>query len=146
MRLVDADELYEAIYKLPCQDILWHGLAKEAALRAVCDAPTVGGWISVKDRLPDSNHVLAQCEICSLDKPMSYTCVAFYAKKHSISIGKWADEEFDACDYDETTDEYYLNEGWYEVIHNWGDYSSVVIDDFVTHWMPLPEPPKEVDQ
>lgn len=28
------------------------------------------------------------------------------------------------------------------VCDNWGDYSSIFIGDFVTHWKPLPEPPK----
>lgn len=40
-------------------------------------------------------------------------------------------------------DAYYLEEGWYEVIKNWGDYSSVFIQDTVTHWAEMPELPKE---
>ena len=27
-------------------------------------------------------------------------------------------------------------------VNNWDEYSSIAIDDTVTHWMPLPEPPK----
>jgi hypothetical protein len=61
-------------------------------------------WISVKDRLPESNDT------------------------HLIIAGvtKW----YDVCHYD-------LDRGvWYDCI----DYDDV---DGVTHWMPLPEPPKE---
>lgn len=141
MRLIDADALSGPI-KLLEESYRRCGAIERAEAYANClweieQAPTVGGWISVKDRLPDSNHVLARCEIHGLYKPKSYTCVAFYAKKNSISVGNCFDDEI-CCEYDEETDEYYLKEGWYEVIHNWDEYGSVVIGDFVTHWMPLP--------
>ena len=104
-------------------------------------------WISVKDRLPESGkHVLATCEIRLLNgSKKQYVCKAYHAEKHSISEGKYLDDT-DCYDYSEEDDEYYLKEGWYEVIHNWDEYGSVVIDDFVTHWMPLPEPPKENEE
>ena len=100
-------------------------------------------WISVADRLPEPEHeVLVHCEM--RPSRFLYQCKAFYIPK------KWPREEsafnwdYECCDeYDEETDDYYVNEGWYERIHNWDDYNAVGIDDFVTHWMPLPEPPGE---
>jgi hypothetical protein len=102
------------------------------------------GWISVKDRPPESGEpVLVTCEIHSLyGNKMRYVCEAFHAEKYSVREGKYP-EDTDCYDYCEEDDEYYLKEGWYEIIHNWDEYGSVVIEDFVTHWMPRPEPAEE---
>lgn len=90
-------------------------------------------WTSVKDHLPPSGkHVLAETD--------KYECVAFYAERFSVSAGYWPDDE---VEYNENKDEYFLVEGWYEVIHNWGEYSSVTIEDEVIGWMDLPRRSKE---
>ena len=95
-------------------------------------------WIPVGERLPESGkHILLCCEVRPSGK--RYVCDGYYAASKSTTSGY--SSELD-CEYDEETDEYYLPEGYYEVIKNWDDYSSIVIDDFVTHWKPLPEPPK----
>ena len=101
-------------------------------------------WISVEERLPESGtHVLVCCERTGyMGHKTQYVCDGFYAGKYKVKVG-WRDEDT-AAEYSEEDDEFYLEEGWYEVIKNWGDYDSVVIDDRPTHWMPLPEPPKEV--
>lgn len=100
-------------------------------------------WISVKDRLPESGvHVFVCCERTGyMGYKTQYVCDGFYAGKYKVKVG-WRDEDT-ASEYSEEDDEFYLEEGWYEVIKNWGDYDSVVIDDRPTHWMPMPEPPKE---
>lgn len=97
-------------------------------------------WISVEERMPESGeHVLVCCYVKWLGGGgRNYICCAYYAAPKSISTDYWEDCE---VEYDEETDNYYLLSGWYEVIHNWEDYNSVAIEDFVTHWMPLPEPP-----
>ena len=94
-------------------------------------------WIPVTERLPENGvHVLLSCKCGSC----AYVCDGFHTEKYSKPTQFY--EDIDA-DYNEDTDEYYFPEGWWEVIKNWDDYSCVAIEDTVTHWMPLPEPPKE---
>lgn len=52
MRLIDADALMKSINAIPI-NVLQQTLFKGYVDRAIMDAPTVGGWISVKDRLPE---------------------------------------------------------------------------------------------
>ena len=94
-------------------------------------------WIPVEERLPDAGvHVLLACK-CGAG---AYVCDGFHTEKYSTPTQFY--EDIDA-DYNEDADEYYFPEGWWEVIKNWDDYSCVAIEDKVTNWMPLPEPPEE---
>lgn len=110
----------------------------ETAREVIATAPAVDVWHRVEEgKLPENMHVLARCEITGLYKPKFYTCVAFHAPKFGISAGRYPDD--DCCyEYNEEDDEYYLQEGWYEVIRNWDEYGSVAISDSVIGWMPLP--------
>ena len=109
----------------------------------ISNGVTVQEWISVDDRLPESGvHVLICCEIRRYNGGIAgkYVCDGYYAGANKIVAGGFPDEC--NCEYSEEDDEYYLCEGWYEIIKNWGDYKSVSVEDFVTHWMPMPQPPK----
>lgn len=86
----------------------------EEALRTV-PAVSVPQWISVKDRLPDvaGMYIVTACdEWCSHGEGIWYDTVVVVAE-YSSGCWNWNDN---GTDYD--------------------------IDDLVTHWMPLPEPPK----
>ena len=98
-------------------------------------------WISVKDKLP----------------PHGVNVLVAYVNdwgKNRIVIGhyleRWREESYcDECsdEYSEELDNYFLKQGWYENLDNWGDYSSVVIHEGeVSHWAELPPFPngKEV--
>lgn len=99
-------------------------------------------WIPVTERLPESGvHVLVACEMYGQYLHGQYVCDGFYVDRYTQKV---ENTDYDiACEYCEEDDEYYLWQGWYEVIKNWDDYNSIVIGDTVTHWMPLPQPPKE---
>jgi hypothetical protein len=66
------------------------------------------------------------------------------AAKTQVADGS---EELGCAEYDEATDTFYIAQGWYERIDNWGDYSSVAVTEGeVTHWMPLPPVPDAAPQ
>lgn len=81
------------------------------------DAPTVGGWINIKDRLPEkSGWYLVSLINTRTGHRWEVPVSADY------SHGKW--------------DYAYLG----------GEDATWMLNNPVTHWMPLPEPPKEVQE
>lgn len=81
-------------------------------------------WISVKDRLPeDGRPVLLY--LCGKEVyTYTYQCAGFYVNRDNIA-------------------DVYARKGWYELCYN-GDYGDNFIADTVTHWMPLPKPPRHM--
>lgn len=92
-------------------------------------------WIPVKERLPEET-VLVTVETKMFRH--RYICEAVWIPRWTwkASFDNWED----CSEYNEDEDEYYVNEGWYERVHNWDEYSYVGIEDDVLAWMPLPEP------
>lgn len=116
MRLIDVDVFREE-YGLAkrCEDCPRYG-KKDCdypyySAKDFCgwldDAPTVGDWVSIKDRLPkDGQDIL-------------------------VYLHNGEETRIAPCNYDKGA--------WYDCVMN----CAVAISN-ITHWMPLPEPPKEV--
>lgn len=104
-------------------------------------------WISVDERLPDNEQDVI---ICAKRRHYSDTsrfiyiiAKAFYTDgKHDTehTAYVWSDDFVD-MEYDEKNDAYKIPEGWWESVEYEDEFCAV--SDFVTHWMPLPEPLKE---
>lgn len=96
-------------------------------------------WTPIAQMPKPMMSVLVTCErVFSLSRtPTRYICKAqWIPAKTKEAFG----DELDFAEYDEETDENYWPEGWYERVHNWGDYTHVMIEDRVIAWCEMPEP------
>ncbi len=77
MRMIDADVLERKLMVMPdeelCEDCCYN------VVNAISEMPTIGGWISVKDKLPDKQGVYL---------------VAFKPPFPKVTIAWWATTEF----------------------------------------------------
>ena len=124
-----------------CGDtVAWNIGGEIKALPAADVAPV--GWVSVKNRLPKpETEVLAAC----VRNGYCFICPAIYEDGTMLtqdSVWNWY--ELDSYGtYSEENDDYFVPEGWWENRQFTPDdvYNNPV-DCAVTHWMPLPKPPK----
>ena len=99
-------------------------------------------WISVDDRLPESQKDVLAYYVNKYGE--GKTVKAEYVASFSALACDFYDEESDyESDYSEIEDAYYVKEGWHERVENWKYSGCEIVEGQVTHWMPLPEPPKE---
>ncbi len=89
--------------------------------------------------LPEKDQIVIATYLNSNGKRR---CVrAVYIRQYEEEAGE-DDELYVDVEYCEEQDEWYLKEGWYELIDNWPDYSSVaIVEGVVDWWMPMPPAP-----
>lgn len=103
-------------------------------------------WIPIEEMLPEPEaRVLVCAESRVGDKVYKHiTCGMYEDGTVWREESSWNFQDFDYPEdaYDEEKDDWKIPEGWWEyTIYN-SDEGNYPIDDFVTHWLPLPEPPK----
>ena len=101
-------------------------------------------WIPVSERLPEpETDVLAVCN----RNGYIFVIPAIYEDGKMLtqdSAWNWNDIYCYGL-YDEKADDYYIPEGWWENRQfNPDDVYNNPVDCAVTHWMPLPEAPEDV--
>jgi len=115
MRLIDADALERVIMMMPyeelCADCCYNVLTK------LDDAPTVIGWVSVQERLPEKSgwYLVSLVNTCT---------------GHRWEVPVPADYSHGEWDY----------------AYVGGKDATWMLNNMVTHWMPRLEPPEEVNE
>lgn len=114
---------------------------KSIADHLIDNGVTVQEWIPMSEGLPEPETevwILAKRGNCHI-----ITNGMYEDGSKTTEDSAWWWQETDGFEYDEENDTYLIPEGWWEYKHyNGDDEYNHAIDDSVTHWMPLPTPPK----
>ena len=120
-RLIDAEKLEMAFRG---RKGIWFNI--DEVIDEISDAPSAVRWISVKDRLPEKSGLKVLVAAQSIDLLLPFRTKAVFTAFLGCGDGKWHTEDVGFVE-NRTLNNYMVNEVWE-----------------ITHWMHLPETPKEV--
>ncbi len=104
------------------------------------EQPETPAWIACSERKPPSGQTVLAFYLNTYG--MERRIRAQHVDAWTIQADDLSDPDTECFEYSEQEDAYYLPAGWYECIDNWGDYSSIAVNEgIVTHWLPLPAAP-----
>jgi hypothetical protein len=108
---------------------VFSGISQEPTYKYVAWLEAQLTPIPVTERLPDSGQeVLAHYN--------DVTVRATYIHRFTEECN---DLDCENYEYNEEDDEFYINEGWYELMDNWGDFRSIaIVEGTVDSWLPIP--------
>lgn len=161
MRLIDADALMKKLNGIwdcndmtfapvdgccidaDCKSCRWRETI-EYVKRLVQNQTTASPWHRVEDGLPDDEvPVLAMLHNTYGRNVVLKLCHIGHHKRTTEEYG-WQEYEGET-EYDEENDCFWIPEGWWESNYHEDNLNWEIneTDGAITHWMPLPEPPKE---
>lgn len=108
---------------------------EDATVIPLYESPAPDGWVSVETELPKPEQNVI---VSFLSGEKRRTAIGFYTPKYHT---EYEGDNEDFGDYSEENGGItYCPEGWYE--HTWEHEEHYMMKN-VTHWQPLPQPPKQ---
>ena len=86
--------------------------------------------------LPEEDQIVIATYLNSYGKRRRV--MAVYIRQYEEEAG---DDDELCVEYCHEKDEWYLKEGWYELIDNWDYSSAAIVEGVVDYWMPMPPAP-----
>ena len=130
---MDLDSLFEQFQeKVPdCEKLTRNEVKRFEAIFSRLAEVNNGGWASVKDRLPVIEEGCEGILVCDANKNVHLTHALIYMEIDGSIL--YFDDSHSDC-------------YWSIVGGKKPEYNTLIKGNEITHWMPMPEPPKEDEE
>ena len=125
------------------ESLVFDGGNIESAKRLICLLQAENAKLKAQltwrpaSELPEEDQIVIATYLNQYGKRRRVSAV--YIRQYEEEVG---DDDELCVEYCHEKDEWYLKEGWYELIDNW-DYSfAAIVEGVVDYWMPMPPAPE----